>query len=103
MKTCFYCKRDIQFGTRILVNGIQYVCSGENDINICDATRQTNEQNKKQSEYIKSQELIKQNGGTPVHCSCGTSFYTNFPIEIDPPCDNCPNCGITHVKGFFTT
>ena len=50
---------------------------------------------KKQFNYIKSQTFIKENGGIQIKCSCGNSFYTIFPLETYPPCDNCPHCGIT--------
>jgi hypothetical protein len=35
---------------------------------------------------------------TLVNCSCGCSFYTTFPIETDPGCDDCPKCGATHYE-----
>lgn len=33
---------------------------------------------------------------TRVDCSCGVTFFTNFPIETFPGCDECPNCKRIH-------
>lgn len=36
------------------------------------------------------------NGDTLVHCSCGNKFYTDFPLESDPPQAQCPVCNKYH-------
>lgn len=98
MKTCFYCEREISNGTKLLFNGIKYICNNDNDLEICYGIKQSKNDKKKQINYIKSQNNIKENGGIQINCSCGNSFYTIFPLETYPPCDNCPHCGITHSK-----
>ncbi len=35
---------------------------------------------------------------TKITCSCGHVFRTDFPIETDPGCDDCPKCGKTHYE-----
>ena len=94
MKKCFYCNRQILNGSRIIQDGIKYICNN-NDIKICNDIRINKIENKKLHDYNK----LQQYGGKHINCincSCGISFYTNFPIETFPPCDDCPNCGLTH-------
>jgi hypothetical protein len=96
MKICFYCEREILNGTKLYYNGIKYICNKENDLEVCYCIKQSKIDEKKQINFIKSQTYIKENGGIQIKCSCGNSFYTIFPLETYPPCDNCPYCGITH-------
>lgn len=98
MPICYYCNREILNGTKLLDNGIKYICKNEDDIKVCNEIRRNQENEKKQSEYIQSQLNIKQSGGTQINCSCGTSFYTLFPLETFPPMDNCPHCEATHSQ-----
>lgn len=45
-------------------------------------------------ENVKTSKL--NNGKIKVECKCGFIFYTNFPIQTNPLCDNCPNCREIH-------
>ena len=99
---CFYCNRQILDGTRIVYNGIKYICKNVDDLIKCNDVKKRNDvtknegYNTKLSNYIQSPLVAEQNGRTKIKCSCGNSFYTCFPIETYPPCDDCPHCGITH-------
>lgn len=73
MDNCLYCNRPIS-------NRLQH----DNAV-----------QNRKR-EFSESQDFINSNGGKHIVCGCGNTFYTLFPIETYPPCDDCPNCGCTH-------
>jgi hypothetical protein len=85
MKTCYYCDRGIIHGKKIIDNGIiHYVCQ--------------NKAETKKQDNIQLQTNIKQNEAADIKCSCGNSFYTDFPIETFPPCDDCPYCGVTHYS-----
>lgn len=33
---------------------------------------------------------------TTIHCSCGHTFDTDFPMESDPPCASCMKCKKLH-------
>lgn len=35
---------------------------------------------------------------THIHCSCGNQFYTNFPLESDPPQARCNVCRQLHRR-----
>jgi hypothetical protein len=96
MKTCYYCDRGIIHGKKIIDNGIHYVCQN-NDTQICNNIIKHKEETKKQ-DYIQLQTNIKQNEAAEIKCDCGNSFYTDFPIETFPPCDDCPYCGVTHYS-----
>lgn len=98
MKICNYCGREISNGERIIDNGIKYICKNEEDIKICNQIKINIEKTKKQNDFFQSQKIIEKNGGTLINCCCGETFYTNFPIETLPPCDNCPFCGVSHSK-----
>lgn len=41
---------------------------------------------------------IKIKKTTRVECDCGITFFTDFPLESDPPCCRCENCGTYHYK-----
>lgn len=45
---------------------------------------------------VNDKNYPEKNEGTKINCSCGKIFYTFFPIETDPGCDDCPNCGKTY-------
>jgi hypothetical protein len=98
MKTCFYCNRNILTGARIILDGIQYVCKEEADLVICNDIRTKQEMNRKLTEFNTKQDQIRENGGTKIECSCGKTFYTLFPIETMPPCDDCPYCHKTYFE-----
>lgn len=96
MKSCFYCNRPIANGTKIIYNGIKYVCKNDEDIQICDNVKNNKmKENTRQSMNIPN---LQYETNSLIHCSCGTSFYTYYPIETYPPCDDCPNCHTTHYK-----
>lgn len=38
------------------------------------------------------QSIYYMNEKTRIYCECGITFYTDFPIETNPACDDCPNC-----------
>lgn len=95
MKICYHCNRQITNGKRILDNGIRHICVNDPEcINIKNKLAQLI----KDEEYKLMQISIKNNGGTLVNCNCGLSFYTYFPIETYPNCDDCPKCGATHCR-----
>jgi hypothetical protein len=96
MKKCHYCKRDIVNGRRIVEDGVKYVCKNDEDVIICNNIRNPVDENYDTVLYEQSQQHLKQNGATHIRCSCGHSFYTDFPMESDPGCDSCPKCGIYH-------
>lgn len=96
MTKCHYCKRDIVNGRRIVDYGIKYVCKTDEDVIICNNITNPVDENYEKNLYEQRQQQLKQNGGTHIHCSCGHSFYTNFPMQSDPGCDSCPKCGMFH-------
>lgn len=32
--------------------------------------------------------------GTKIECVCAHTFYTDYPIETEPPVGECPKCGM---------
>lgn len=93
---CFYCNRKILNGTKILQNGVHYICKDETDIIICNTIRNEATQQTTEINFDTRQNKIKDNGGTHINCACGKSFYTHFFMETDPPCDRCPYCERLH-------
>lgn len=98
MKTCIYCNREITIGKKIINNGVQYICSNEEDVKICNEIKEAREESKRNAIFNANKIYIKQIGGEHVSCRCGNSFYTNFPIETSPPCGICPYCGASHYS-----
>ena len=46
-----------------------------------------------------NKDLYKQFLGSSCKCKwCGRVFFTDFPIETDPPQANCDSCGLPNTK-----
>ena len=89
-----YCKRYIANGRRIVDNGVKYICKNDKDVLICNIRNPV--ENYETDLYEQRQKYLKQNGATHIRCSCGHSFYTDFPMETEPGCESCSKCGILH-------
>ncbi len=89
MKTCYYCNRQISEAKVAFDYGFRYVCKNENDVKMCNRIR-----NVKKIRQLEKEEF----SGTRIDCSCGNTFYTDFPLESYPPKGECPHCGKYYSK-----
>lgn len=96
MKPCYFCKRSTATYAKMLKGGVQYVCKESADVEICNRMAEEAEKTRKQFAFVESQEELRKQGARLMTCSCGKSFYTIYPIETFPACEDCPFCGITH-------
>ena len=87
---CIECDREISIGRRILFGGIKYVCSTDSDVEKCKEI-----QKQKRIEELENDPIYIQQKSTPPNAkcnNCGHEFFSCFPMESLPPCDNCPKC-----------
>lgn len=52
MKKCYYCNSQIINATKIMNDGIKYICKNDDDIKLCNEISQNNEKIKKNNIYI---------------------------------------------------
>lgn len=71
---CFYCNRNISKGKCINIKSLNNTYLKKECTTMC-------------------HKILQEDQIPNVRCpKCGLEFHTNFPLELRPPCDTCPDC-----------
>lgn len=88
MKTCYKCSRQISTGKRIMLDGIKYECSNEEEIQICKNIIKENDKNK----FDAEQERLSKLDGINTCNECNLHFINFIVLETMPARYECPFC-----------